>query len=75
MTIKRCLNCGDPFSTRVIKLKDFCSVECKYEWKNKQIKNILGIDLDVKTKQKAKTNNYRLLNSKGTKGNEIIWKF
>jgi len=75
MMIKRCLNCGNPFSPRIIKLEYFCSVECEHGFKLKQINNTSGIDLDVKAKQKAKTNNYRLLYNKGTKGNEIIWKF
>ena len=48
------MNCGNPFSTRVIKLEYFCSVECEHEFKNKQSDNedwmSSQIDMDIKAK-------------------------
>ncbi len=65
MTIRRCMNCGNPFSTRITKLENFCSVECEYTFKNKQLDNKdwqeVQMDIDFKAIQEGKANDYRLL--------------
>ena len=65
MTIKCCMVCGKGFSTKKSKFEIFCSVECSYEFKNKQFDNEDWLDsqfyLDVKAKQKAQADDYRLL--------------
>ena len=64
MTIKRCSNCGKPFSTRIIKSSNFCSKECEYKF-NKNLKDITDIsvtqmDRDYKSKQKDEEKDHRL---------------
>ena len=64
MTIKRCMNCSDPFSTRIVKLDNFCSNKCKIEFNNKLI-NINKIsdtqaEMEFKAKQKEKDKDWRL---------------
>ncbi len=64
MTIKRCMNCSKPFSTRVIKLDNFCSVECKNEFRNKLIDinkiSDTQAEMEFKAKQKERNKDFRL---------------
>jgi len=64
--MKRCMNCGNPFFNRVIKLDNFCSIKCKHSFNNKKLKeNEDWMDkqanMDVQAKQKAKADDYRIL--------------